>query len=209
MRHLAAQWLRTTHGVGARDDVAGAGAELLGRWAEPQRRYHDLAHLDAVLHHVDELAAEAETVDDVRLAAWFHDAVYDPTARDNEARSALLATTVLSGMRVPDARIGEVVRLITLTATHDPRDGDRNGAVLCDADLAVLAGNEAAYRRYTDAVREEYAHLDDTAFRAGRAAVLRSLVDRPALFRTEHGRRHWEQAARANVAAELDRLAGP
>lgn len=208
MRHLAEAWLRTTHAVGARDDVAGAGAELLGRWAEPQRRYHDLAHLDAVLRHVDELADEAENAEDVRLAAWFHDAVYDPTLRDNEARSALLATTVLSGMRVHDDHIGEVVRLITLTATHDPVDGDRNGAVLCDADLAVLAGSEAAYRRYTDAVREEYAHLDDPAFRAGRAAVLRSLIERPALFRTEHGRLHWEQPARANVTSELERLAG-
>jgi predicted metal-dependent HD superfamily phosphohydrolase len=208
VRHLAEAWLRATHAVGARDDVAGAGAELLGRWAEPQRRYHDLAHLDAVLRHVDELADEAETAEDVRLAAWFHDAVYDPTARDNEARSALLATAVLSRMRVPDGHIGEVVRLVTLTATHDPVEGDRNGAVLCDADLAVLAGNDAAYGRYTDAVREEYAHLDDPAFGAGRAAVLRSLIERPALFRTQHGRRHWEQPARANVAAELERLTG-
>lgn len=206
MRHLAAAWLRTTHAVGARGDVAGVGADLLGRWAEPQRRYHDLSHLDAVLRHVDELADEAEDADDVRLAAWFHDAVHDPTGRDNEARSALLATTVLSGMRVPDGHIGEVVRLVTLTATHDPAEGDRNGAVLCDADLAVLASNDAAYGRYTDAVREEYAHLDDHAFRVGRATVLRALIDRPALFRTEHGLRNWERPARNNVAAELERL---
>ena len=207
MRHLAEAWLRATAAVGAHGDVAGAGANLLGRWTEPHRRYHDLAHLDAVLRNVDALAGEAEGADDVRLAAWFHDAVYDPTARDNEARSALLAATVLSGLRVPDPCTGEVVRLVTLTATHDPGEGDRNGAVLCDADLAVLAGTEAAYVGYTDAVREEYAHLDDATFRSGRAAVLRSLLDRPALFRTEHGRTTWEGPARANVTAELSRLA--
>lgn len=207
MRHLAEAWLRTAAAVGARGDVAGAGANLLGRWAEEHRRYHDLAHLGAVLDRVDELAPAARDLEVVRLAAWFHDAVYDPTAHDNEARSALLATTVLSGLRVPDPRIGEVVRLVTLTATHDPSTGDSNGAVLCDADLAVLAGPETAYAGYTDAVREEYRHLDDATFRSSRAAVLRSLLERPALFRTEHGRTAWEAPARANVTAELARLA--
>ena len=73
-------WLELARRVGARDDVAGAGAALLGRWAEPQRAYHDLAHLAEVLERVDLLAAEADQPDAVRLAAWFHDAVYDPTA---------------------------------------------------------------------------------------------------------------------------------
>lgn len=206
MRHLAEAWLRTAAAVGARGDVAGAGANLLGRWAEQHRRYHDLAHLGAVLDRVDELAPSAHDVEAVRLAAWFHDAVYDPTAGDNEARSAVLAKVVLTGLRVSDARIAEVVRLVALTSSHQPSDGDADGAVLCDADLAVLAGDEAAYTAYADAVREEYGHLDDTTFREGRAAVLRALLDRSALFSTEHGRISWEQRARRNVSAELERL---
>ena len=88
VRHLAVDWLELGRRVGARDDVAGAGAALLGRWAEPHRAYHDLAHLAEVLERVDLLAAEADRPDAVRLAAWFHDAVYDPTAADNEERSA-------------------------------------------------------------------------------------------------------------------------
>ncbi|MGH8893296.1 MAG: HD domain-containing protein [Actinomycetes bacterium] len=208
MRHLAEAWLRTTGAVGARGDVAGAGAALLGRWVEPHRRYHDLAHLDVVLRTVDELAPWARDVEVVRLAAWFHDAVYDPTAPDNEARSALLAEKVLAGLRVPDGRVSEVVRLVAMTASHDPPDDDPDGAVLCDADLVVLAGNATAYGRYVEAVREEYGHLDDRAFRTGRAAVLRALLDRPALFRTDHGRTTWETPARANLTAELRHLEG-
>ena len=96
---------------------------------------------------------------------------------------------------------------MALTSSHQPSDGDADGAVLCDADLAVLAGDEAAYTTYVDAVREEYGHLDDATFRAGRTAVLRSLLDRPTLFRTEHGRTSWEGPARSNVTAELGRLA--
>ncbi len=206
MRHLAESWLRTAAAVGARGDVAGAGAGLLVRWAEPHRRYHDVAHLDAVLRRVDELSAVAVEVDLVRLGAWFHDAVYDPTATDNEARSALLADKVLTQLRIPAARVARVVELVALTATHSPGDGDRDGAVLCDADLAVLASDAAGYERYTEAVRAEYAHLDDATFTAGRARILRSLLDRPALFGTEHGRTTWETPARVNVRRELDAL---
>lgn len=205
MRHLAEAWLRTAAVVGARGDVAGAGANLLGRWAEKHRHYHDLAHLGAVLDRVDELAPAARDVELVRLAAWFHDAVYDATAADNEARSAVLAKVVLTGLRLSDDHVAEVVRLVALTTTHLPQDGDANGVVLCDADLAVLAGEPKAYRRYADAVREEFGHLDDVTYRRGRVDVLRGLLDREALFRTEPGRT-WEPSARANVTAELEQL---
>lgn len=212
MRHLADGWLALCRRVGARDDVAGAGANLLGRWAEPHRGYHDLAHLSEVLERVDLLATEAEDADVVRLAAWFHDAVYDPRAGDdpadgNEERSAELAAKVLRGLRLDQALVDEVARLVRVTATHDVDDGDRNGAVLCDADLAVLASDGLRYPAYVEGVRREYGHLDDATFAAGRAAVLRSLLDRPAMFRTAHGRQVWEPAARANVIAELGSLA--
>ena len=158
---------------------------------------------------VDLLAAEADRPDAVRLAAWFHDAVYDPTAADNEERSAQLAETTLTRLRLAPDLVDEVARLVRLTATHDVADDDRDGAVLCDADLAVLASDDLRYSAYVEGVRREYAHVDDDAFAAGRAAVLRRLLDRPALFRTAHGRSAWEQRARANVTAELARLRAP
>lgn len=203
MTELAPRWLRTLRAVGGRGDVAHAGAQLLARWAEPHRRYHGLAHLTAVLARIDELAAYATDVEVVRLAAWFHDAVYDPTASDNEERSAVLAVTVLGGLRVDSASVAEVARLVLLTAAHAPGAEDRDGAVLCDADLAVLASAPPDYARYVAAVREEYAHLDDATFAAGRAAVLRSLLDRPSLFTTAHGRTSWEATARDNIVREL------
>ena len=101
------------------------------------------------------------------------------------------------------AQVAEVARLVRLTGTHDPGPGDRNGEVLCDADLAVLAGAPADYARYAAAVREEYAFVPDDAFRDGRAAVLRQLLDLPRLFRTPHGRDRWEPAARHNLRSEL------
>jgi predicted metal-dependent HD superfamily phosphohydrolase len=95
-----------------------------------------------------------------------------------------------------------------MTAAHVPSDGDPDEAVLSDADLAILAAPEPRYARYTAAVRAEYAHVPDDAFRAGRSAVLAGLVAADRLYRTAQGHRRWEAAARANVAAELAGLGG-
>ena len=203
MRHLPETWLRDARAVGARGDVAQAGVDLLGRYTEAHRRYHDLAHVDDVLRHVEELSAHAGDVRVVRLAAWFHDAVYDPAAADNEDRSAQVAETTLAALRVDDDVVADVARLVRVTAEHAPEQGDADAEVLCDADLAILASAPARYDDYVAAVRAEYAHLDGATFALGRAAVLRRLLARESLFSTQTGRTEWEAAARQNLAAEL------
>jgi predicted metal-dependent HD superfamily phosphohydrolase len=188
---------------------AGAtGRKLIGRWAEPHRRYHDLAHLQAVLEGVDALAAHAVDRVAVELAAWYHDAVYAGTP-DDEENSARVAEADLTGLRLADGLVAETARLVRLTATHDPDPGDRNGETLCDADLTILATDPATYARYVAAVRAEYAHVPDDAFRAGRAQILQRLLDGPALFRTPTGHERWETSARANLEAELGSLTAP
>ncbi|MGD6753582.1 HD domain-containing protein [Streptomyces sp. BH105] len=179
---------------------------LLARWAEPQRKYHTVDHLRAVLDHIDVLEEHAERPELVRLAAWFHDAVYRPDRSENEERSAALAERALAEAGLSPEDVAEVVRLVLLTVTHDPADDDADGEALCDADLAILAAPAPAYAAYTKAVREEYAFVPDEAFREGRAGVLRQLLGLPRLFRTPHGRSHWESAARENLTAELDLL---
>jgi predicted metal-dependent HD superfamily phosphohydrolase len=180
-------------------------AAVVGAWSEPHRRYHDLAHLAAVLGLVGELAGAADDPDAVRLAAWYHDVAYDPQRTDNEEVSAARARAGLRGL-VPDARVDEVERLVLLTAGHDPAPDDANGAVLCDADLAVLAGPPDAYAAYASAVREEYGHLSDEEFTAGRIAVLEHLLALPALYRTPEAARLWADRAAANLTAELTLL---
>ncbi|MEU6425319.1 metal-dependent phosphohydrolase [Microbispora sp. NPDC046973] len=178
-------------------------AELTARWAQPHRRYHTTAHLRAVLTAIEPLAAQAPDADAVRLAAWFHDAVYDGRPGWDEERSAQLAQARLPACGLPAERVREVARLVRLTAGHAYEPGDMNAAVLCDADLAILAAPPGAYEAYTRAVREEYRHVPDAAFRAGRAGVLRRLLGKPRLFGTPVGRDLWERRARENVAAEL------
>lgn len=187
-------------------DLAAAGGYLLGRWSEPQRHYHTVTHLTAVLDVVDRHAALAPHPERVRLAAWLHDAVYDPRALGgaNERDSAEFAAGLLATLGVPDEVAAEVARLVGLTAGHATADGDTDGELLCDADLAVLAGDPERYAAYTAAIRREYAHVPDEDFAAGRAQVLKALLELPSIYRLAPLRAAWESTARANLERELD-----
>ncbi|MFI6271359.1 metal-dependent phosphohydrolase [Micromonospora zamorensis] len=214
MVDLLDRWRIAARGAGAGSGLTStsAGEQLLARWREPHRHYHTVAHLTAVLDVVDEHADLAGRPDVVRLAAWFHDAVYDPRAAGdaNERDSAALAESVLTGLGVPASTAAEVRRLVLLTAGHTVAPGDPDGALLCDADLAVLAAPPADYHRYAAAIRREYAHVPEPAFRAGRAAVLTGLLALPALFRLPPLATRWEEPARDNVRRELAALSeGP
>ncbi|MFJ5915535.1 hypothetical protein ACIQFW_07015 [Streptomyces ardesiacus] len=209
LRARFAHALEGARGPGGGPDPSPYADNLLARWREPQRRYHTLAHLAAVLDHVDALAEHAEDADVVRLAAWFHDAVYLPDRSENEERSARLAERALPEAGVAAEKTAEVARLVRLTVTHAPAGDDRDGQVLCDADLAVLAAPPSAYAAYTAAVRAEYHFVPSDAFRRGRSAILRQLLGLDALFHTPHGRREWEATARRNLAGELEMLSLP
>jgi predicted metal-dependent HD superfamily phosphohydrolase len=195
------------------DGAAGARLRdrLIEAYGDPGRGYHDLRHLREVLGHLDGLLRQpvASSVDRlaVVLAAWFHDAVYDG-GPDDEERSAALAEASLPQVGLAPAVVAEVARLVRMTRDHRPDPGDRAGAVLCDADLAILASSPERYDEYVHDVRREYASLDETTFRRGRAAVLRALLSAPSLFHTPAAQEEWERAARANVTRELAAL-GP
>jgi predicted metal-dependent HD superfamily phosphohydrolase len=192
---LAARWPLEDH-LEVRD-------ALLAAYADPSRGYHDTLHLAEVLDRLDELADAGLDLPrvPVRLAAWFHDAVYDgrPGA---EERSAAWAERALACTTYAE----EVARLVRLTEAHDPADDDLAGQALCDADLAILASEPLRYDEYVAGVRRDHARVPDADFTAGRAAVLRDLAARERLFRTPYARERWEPAARANLARELGSL---
>jgi predicted metal-dependent HD superfamily phosphohydrolase len=179
--------------------------DLLRRYAEPHRRYHTTEHLHHVLVMIDELA-EDQDLFLVRLAAWFHDAVYAIPAGQvsNEEASARLAIRTLGRVGLEQEDLNQIARLVRLTETHLPGARDPEGELLCDADLAILAAPPEAYARYVGQVREEYAKVPEEAFLAGRLEVLTQLADRE-IFRTGKGHRLAE-AARANLEAEIQSL---
>ena len=189
---LTARGKRLASAYGASlDTVDAVIGDVVARYSEPDRHYHTLEHIEEVLTVVDDLGGSRE----VEWAAWLHDVIYDVHASDNEARSAGYAAEVLAQLRVPDDEIGEVQRLIELSAGHDVVAGDKNGAVFVEADLAILSSEPTRYDRYVRDVRREFAHLDDDVWRAGRVEVLRSLLSRVT-----------DERARSNLTRELDAL---
>jgi predicted metal-dependent HD superfamily phosphohydrolase len=191
-----------------------AGEELVDRWREPHRVYHSTLHLAVALDALDAVAGDARVPDralwHARLALWFHDAVHDGVARQDEERSAALVAELLgplAGAGVSAEDLDEVARLVMVTADHDPASDEVVGGLVSDADLAVLGGSPAVYTRYTRQVRAEYCDVPDALFRAGRAQVLRTLLDGGPLFRTAPGAARWQAAAEANLGAELAALA--
>ncbi|NDL58193.1 HD domain-containing protein [Phytoactinopolyspora mesophila] len=203
MRDLQERW---TALVGSSASSVRRGNDLLARWSEPHRHYHSLAHLRAVLDALDLLAAEMKSPVSVRLAAWFHDAVYDGRPGEDERASAALAAEALAELGYPGGQVEDVARLVLLTVHHDPEPGDVDGATLCDADLSVLGSTQAAYQQYAEAVRRDYSHVSDAAFRNGRLIVVETLLNRQRLFRTPTGQALWDDAARRNLAVELTHL---
>ena len=200
LAHLTERWNALLPGA------AALGVELLDRYQHVGRRYHDTRHLVEVLRHIDELGSGADDRRAVELAGWFHDAVYDPSRTDNEEASARFAEDALPAYEVGPLTVAQVARLVRLTAGHDPEKGDRDGAVLCDADLAILAADSLRYAEYVQDVRAEYHRVSEHTFRERRAEILRSLLQRPTVFRTADGIRRWEAKARRNVERELRRL---
>ncbi|WP_091666654.1 HD domain-containing protein [Micromonospora auratinigra] len=207
MEELIERWRAAAGAAGATDPAAvlRAGDRLLAGWREPHRHYHGVPHLRAVLDVVDAYAGAAGRPELVRLAAWAHDAVYDPRAGGdaNERASAELAGELLADAGLPAPAVAEVRRLVLLTAGHAVGPDDPDGALLCDADLAILGADPDAYDGYAAAVRREYAHVPEETFRPARARVLRALLALPTLYRLPAPHARWESRARANLTREL------
>lgn len=197
-----------TGGADALTESAVLAGGLAARYAQPHRAYHTIDHVHDVLRRIDELSPPPDSLVALRLAAWFHDAIYAPGRSDNETRSAFLAKETLEIVGAsPDLR-SEVARLVTLTATHEVAAEDKAGAVLCDADLGILASSEGDYAAYRAAIREEYSLIPDEVFQPARARILRAFLERESIFATSTARESWESLARENITREIRELEG-
>lgn len=183
------------------------GEDLFARYAAPQRVYHSPSHVLSVLHVLATLCHPQPPTLAVQLAAFFHDAIYDPTAtpNENELQSARLATESLGALGVHACVVTAVASLIEATAGHVV-NGSPGCPEFLDADLCILGSAEGAYDTYAQAIRAEYSHVPDAAFRSGRAAILHRFLNRDMLFYTAAGRGMYEEQARKNLAREIQRL---
>ncbi|MCW5628276.1 MAG: N-methyl-D-aspartate receptor NMDAR2C subunit [Rhodoferax sp.] len=180
-------------------------AQLAARYAEPHRHYHTLQHLDACLRHLDTMRTLAQRPDEVALALWFHDAIYDIGAADNEARSADWARAELLALGAAD-EVAQRVHALVMVTRHDqpPRTPDQE--LLLDVDLAILGAPTALFDAYEQQVRLEYQAVPPAAFRSNRRRILQGFVDRPRIYHTAAFHDTREAQARANLQRSIQAL---
>ena len=199
-------WAQLFAGLGvALADAYPVFDRLVAAYSQAHRHYHTLAHLHEMFRVAGRLSGHADDTTAVKLAVWFHDAVYDTHRHDNESTSADLAVDELTRLGLDADLVGRVGGLVRATdhAAKSPR-GDT--AVLLDADLAILGASPERYRRYAEDIRREYDWVSDEDFRNGRAQILERFLSKEHIYHTATLRAEGEEPARANLKAELAEL---
>ncbi len=201
-RRLVELWCRA--GTDDRAAATRIADTVLGRYAEPARRYHTLDHIAHCLRQADLADAELPDADAIRLAIWFHDVVYEPAAADNEARSAELFRELARPV-LPSTLVDRVTRLILVTRYGEsPRAGEEPWMVDIDYSSFGLPWDE--FLRDSHAVRDERTDLDDVRYAAQHSQFLDSLLARERLYYTRFFRDRCEAQARHNIERYLGML---
>lgn len=185
-------------------------AALRAAYAVPARAYHDFAHVQEVLRHYHDVAEGPGWRQPVEawLAVLYHDAIYQPGRKDNEARSAELALREIAenwpGAGIDAPRVAE---LILLTARHGllaPGDVDRDAALFLDCDMAILGASAQAFDAYDHGIASEYAgHVPRWLFRIHRRRFLKVLLEKPRIFLSDYFHQRYDAPARANLRRRL------
>ena len=187
--------------------------DLLTRYSEPHRAYHNLGHVVSMLDDMtllDEDEANSSSVAAIALATWFHDAVYDtakahPRIASNEARSAFLAEGKMKEMGLASNMILRVKDLIMAT-NHTFVPTDRSAKVVVELDLAILGKSKREFDAYEAGIRKEYSWVPWPDFSRVRKATLEKFLARDPLFSTPSLRKKYESAAEKNLSRSVRRL---
>jgi len=206
LQELQERWRSLWAQAGVSPD-SGLFRKLIAAWSEPHRHYHTLQHLRECLANFETLRHLPKHPVEVGFAIWFHDAIYDVTRHDNEARSAAWAKAEILRAGLSEETADRVADLIMATR-HNATPVGIDAAVLVDIDLWILGAPPERFDEYERQVREEYGQLPDAVFRQGRLAILQQFLARPALFGTPEFLGAHEQQARANLTRSIALLCG-
>ena len=177
-------------------------AELQTAYAQSQRYYHTQQHLQECLTLLTEVEHLAAQPAELALALYFHDAIYDHQAYDNEAKSAAWAERVLTQCHASLTLVQRIKQLIMATQHHQIAADDNDGQLLLDIDLAILGQEPTRFNEYEQQIRQEYLWVSEQDYRVGRAKVLTEFLQRKAIYQSDYFRKRFEQQARLNLSKQ-------
>ena len=198
------RWLRLWQAASAPGNGAPWYKKLTQAYAEPHRNYHNQQHIAECLAECDSARHLAQQPAAVELALWFHDAVYDPKAGDNEEQSAAMARSCLE-TGGPTRLAATVSDLVMATKSHNTETGS-DTALMVDVDLSILGQGEQRFAEYEAQIREEYRWVPKLIFNSKRAEILERFVARRRIYATDFFATKYEQQARRNLEGSIRQL---
>ncbi|WP_151715238.1 metal-dependent hydrolase [Acinetobacter sp. TUM15071] len=171
--------------------------KLIAAYSEKQRAYHTLQHLYECLVLLESIRSDLNDANAVELALWFHDAVYDPQAKDNELKSAELFVQYLAQDLSIDI-VHKIKLWIVATQKHEATD-ELDLQFLLDIDLAILAASPARFSEYEQQIQKEYSWVDLDIYSIKRKEVLAHFYLTEPLYQTEYFQQNFEQPAKSNL----------
>jgi predicted metal-dependent HD superfamily phosphohydrolase len=201
---LHTKWTALCRRLGVTSNTDDSYERLIQYYTEPDRYYHDLDHIRHCLEELDALRTHCEQPDLVEAAIWFHDAIYDTRAHDNEKRSADLARGQLTHLGLAHDAADTVAALI-LATTHQTPPETTDQTVLVDIDLSILGQPTEVFETYERGIRAEYDWVDDVSFAFGRCEILRAFLERDHVFGTPLFQERYERTARENIQHAIER----
>lgn len=173
--------------------------------------YHNYGHAKTVEIRSARLAGvyrlDAESTAILRVAALWHDAIYDPASKTNEDDSA-------KALMAEGPNPQEYWPLYTVAAgavastAHKEPPFSLIGAILCDVDLGSgLATENDEYFENSKKIKSEYvaAGFTDEDWLVGRLKFIDAMLGRPRIFYTSEYA-HLEERARLNLVTEQTHL---
>ena len=171
--------------------------QLVQLYGEPQRHYHTFDHITHCLAKMDEVVEQVKCPEALELAIWYHDAIYQISAKDNEQRSKDLF--IAHSSEVLDDNLRQQVYALIMVTVHPSVPSNPDQCLMVDIDLASFCLPWREFLRDSNRVRKELAHLSDVDFNAGQIHFLRILAGREWFYNSPHYRQHHEQAAHDNI----------
>ena len=182
--------------------------QLVTAHTNPDRHYHNLNHVWHLLTLANSVEAITENLSAIKLAAWFHDYVYDPQSQENEIKSAVYAEKTLTKLNIASDLINLVKQIILSTQKHKPLLDSIDNLLFLDLDLSILGASGDRYWQYAQNIRKEYSWLSDRNYQQGRKQVLSTFLARDRIYYTDYFYQRLESQARENLAREIELLCG-
>lgn len=177
--------------------------ELVNHYSQAHRHYHTLQHLEECFSYFDMVKDQAEKPAAIEMALWFHDLIYEVKSHNNEQRSANWAIKKLQQLKVEQQYIHNIYQLIMLTA-HQVKPVTQDEKIIVDVDLAILGAKSPRFAEYEQQIRKEYSWVPYFLYKMKRKAILRSFLERPAIYQTATLYNLLEKQARANLTKAIN-----